>query len=199
MTKYKEDDINLLLPSFRPKVQAVYDGMQAAGYRPCLRDTVRTQAEADANAEKGTGSSRSMHMYGCAADIICDEHGWSCAAVKCKFYTKLGALVEAQGLFWGGRFQSVDQPHMQGVAPTPKAQNAMRALGTADRTAGARDALVRRELGLDAMPDTAELLRAEMYAKLDLELVKQFQREHKLTADGKLGPKTLAALSAALT
>lgn len=144
--RYKEDDINLLLPSFKPRVQGVLEDMRSLGYTPVLRDTVRTEAEAAANAAKGTGSVNSMHLYGCAADIICNDHGWACAAAKCKFYVKLGYAVEAHGMYWGGRFKKVDQPHMQGVPAIPRAQNAIRALGHEPESAAKRDAMVKAAL-----------------------------------------------------
>lgn len=142
--KYKEDDIVLLLPSFRPRVEQVLKTMRALGFTPVLFDTVRTEEQAAKNSAKGTGVRLSMHIYGCAADIICNQHGWACAKHKCKFYVKLGQASQAAGLYWGGSFG--DMPHMQALPFAPKVQNEMRALGYSDESAGARDALSARHL-----------------------------------------------------
>ena len=142
MSKYREDDIELLLPSVRPRVQAVLDDMKALGYKPVLFDTLRRLDQALANAKKGSGVSLSMHLYGCAADIICDDHGWSCAAKKCKFFIKLGAVAKQHGFVWGGDWPKRDMPHIQAVAL--KNQNAMRALGMSESSLEARDELAQK-------------------------------------------------------
>lgn len=146
MAKYREDDINLLLPSWRVQVQALLDRMKALGFVPVLFDGLRTAEEAKANALKHTGKADSMHCYGCAADLICAEHGWSCQANKCKFFTTLGREAEAAGMTWGGRFHIgihgfPDMPHVQGIPI--KAQQRMRNIGMDPEKADARDALVR--------------------------------------------------------
>jgi hypothetical protein len=147
MSRYKEDDINLLLPSFIPEVQAVLDSMRSQGFKPVLFDGLRTPAEALKNAAKGTGKSNSPHLYGVAADVICDEHGWSCAQKKCKFFTKLVATVRARGLVTGedfhgpGGVRKVDQPHFQAVLPATEAK--LHALGMGPESVPARDALVQ--------------------------------------------------------
>lgn len=140
MSRYKSDDIELLLPSFREAVRSVMSDMVALGFQPVLFDGMRTHAEALHNAAKGTGIKDSMHEYGVAADVICDVHGWQCRAKGCKFYTKLGASAEARKLLWGGRFTNVDQPHMQGVSIAQ--QKLIRALGKDTSTVTARDAEV---------------------------------------------------------
>lgn len=144
MSRYKADDINLLLPSFIPYVAEVLARLKAAGFSPVLFDTLRTPVEALRNAQKGTGSLNSIHMYGAAADVICGEHGWSCAQAKCKFFERVGVEVEALGLVWGGRFSRADKPHFQCVPL--KHQAAFRALGHDERHAAARDKAIRQWL-----------------------------------------------------
>jgi D-alanyl-D-alanine carboxypeptidase-like protein len=146
MTTYKQDDISLLLPSMQLQVQVLMDKVRSFGYQPVLFDGLRTAEEADRNAAKGTGIKNSIHEYGAAADIICDQHGWQCKAKKCKFYTVLGREAVELGFVWGGNFPSkVDQPHVQGI--TVAKQNAMRALGTGHESDAARDKMVREHFG----------------------------------------------------
>lgn len=141
-TRYRSDDINLLLPTFRQKVENLIQTMQAAGFKPILWDGLRTPEEAARNAARGRGIENSMHLYGAAADIICDDHGWDCAKHGCRFFKRLGLAAEKAGFVWGGRFTRVDEPHVQGV--TVRKQNEMRTHGTSAETAQARDALVRK-------------------------------------------------------
>jgi hypothetical protein len=145
MTRYKQDDIKLLLPSMQLQVQAVLDRMTKLGFKPVLFDGMRTAEEAARNAAKGTGIKNSIHMYGAACDIICDDHGWQCRAKRCKFYTALVRTYKELGFVAGADFPSVDQPHGQGV--TLAHQNAMRALGTASSSVAARDKMVREHFG----------------------------------------------------
>jgi len=115
MAKYRSDDISLLIPEFRALVEALLVEMRTDGFAPVLRDGLRTRGEAAANAAKGVGIADSMHLYGIAADIICDEHGWGCAKVGCHFFTALGEHAKALGLTWGGDWRRRDLPHVQMV------------------------------------------------------------------------------------
>lgn len=147
MTRYKQDDISLLLPTMAAKVKEVLDKMTALGFQPVLFDGLRTPAEALKNAAKGVGIVNSMHLYGCAADVICDQHGWTCADQRCKFFTKLVETVKSMGFVSGADFHDaqgrpkVDLPHFQAV--TIADQHKMAALGTAADSISARDALVQ--------------------------------------------------------
>lgn len=116
MTRYRSDDLTLLLPSFERKARLVLSGMDARGFEPVPFDTVRTAAEAAKFFARGVGSKDSMHLYGVACDVICDLHGWSCSAHGCKFFSVLGEVVEGLGLVWGGRWKRHDLPHFQGVS-----------------------------------------------------------------------------------
>ncbi len=90
--RYQADDPALLLPSFQPVVERIFARMQDLGFQPIIFDTLRTQAEADRNAAKGTGSKTSLHLFGAAVDMICNRHGWACKAKDCRFYDTLRKL-----------------------------------------------------------------------------------------------------------
>lgn len=143
MTRYKADDIELLVPSFRPVVRRLLDALTARGFSPVPRDTLRTPAEALANAQKGVGIANSMHCYGVAVDVICGAHGWSCRERGCPFFTALGEEAEKLGLTWGGRWRRRDFPHVQAIPVAD--QGRIRKLG-AQGQAAVLDAFVRSRL-----------------------------------------------------
>lgn len=128
MSHYRPDNVDLLLPSFRPVARALLKALTERGFDPVPRDTLRTAAEAAANAAKGTGITDSMHCYGAAMDVICGEHGWGCHEHGCEFYGALGEVAEALGLVWGGRWRRRDLPHVQCVRVGEQA--ALRALSS---------------------------------------------------------------------
>lgn len=141
---YKADDIELLLPTFRRKVRELLLAMGELGYEPVLRDSLRTAAEAAKNAQAGKGTVDSMHLYGVAADIICNKHGWDCHRAKppCKFFNDLGREAEALGLTWGRHFKRSDDCHVQAVPV--RLQDKIRAA----RDESARDAICAKHLGV---------------------------------------------------
>lgn len=127
---YKEDDIELLLEAFRPYVYRLRALLIADGFDPCVRDTVRTFAEAERNALRGTGSAKSIHCDGAAADFICQKHGWDCLKFGCRFFERVGFHAKRLGLIWGGDWTKKDFPHVQCVPATRLAQGKLRALKT---------------------------------------------------------------------
>jgi hypothetical protein len=127
MPKYKADSLDLLLPSFRVKVDILLQRMKDAGYDPIPFDTFRTAAESAKNARNGKGVVNSMHEYGAAVDIICGKTGWS----NPKFFKELGKQAELLGLTWGGRFTRYDGPHVQAIPV--KNQNQLRSLPESKR------------------------------------------------------------------
>ncbi len=185
MTKYREDDINLLLPSMQKHVQFVLDALRADKYRPVLFDSYRPPEEALANAAKGTGIVKSMHSYRSAADIICEKHGWSCRAKKCKFYQTLKRHALSLGFVCGADFSSVDEPHIQCVFVSD--QNAVREA----RDDEEREILAQRFFAL-------RQAALQLKAGATLERVIAFQTAASLIADGQNGPRTQAALKRAL-
>ena len=126
--RYREDSLDGLLPGFRPVVERILGRMSALGFDCVVFDALRTPEEALQNAAKGTGIVNSIHCYGAAVDIICNRHGWSCKAKRCKFYLALQRCAEAEGCVSGAHFKSVDLPHVQAV-PVGTWQNRVRACG----------------------------------------------------------------------
>lgn len=141
--KFKADDVELLLPTFRTVYKKLLARMVELGFEPVAFDTARTPEEAARNAKNKKGIANSIHIYGCAADTICAKHGWQCQSKRCRFFEVLRREGLALGLFRG---PEADWPHLQGVPATKAAQDAIRALGATADTAEARDALVRRWL-----------------------------------------------------
>lgn len=140
MSHYASASVDLLLPSFRPVARRLLEALKERGFDPVARSTLRTAAEAAANAARGTGIMDSMHCYGAAMDVICGEHGWGCSKAGCEFYAALGEVAEALGLVWGGRWRKRDLPHVQCVRVAD--QNALRALTSQVE----RDAFVQDKL-----------------------------------------------------
>lgn len=145
-TKYREDDVALLLPSLQLVHNALKAKMVELGHKPCTRDTRRSAKEAEANAKRGVGIKDSIHEYDAAFDMICDVHGWACASspkLKCRFFVDLRREGLALGLFRGPEW---DWPHLQAIPATKRAQDGLRALGKGEASRDARDAYVRRWL-----------------------------------------------------
>lgn len=148
MSHYKADDVDLLLPSFRPLARKLLVALKERGFNPVPRDTLRTKGEAAALAAKGTGVPDSMHCYGAAMDVICGEHGWGCQEHGCEFYAALGEIAESLGLTWGGRWRRRDLPHVQCVRVIE--QETLRSFATEVE----RDAYVRSRAYMRGRPET---------------------------------------------
>lgn len=140
MSRYKADDVELLLPSFVPVAKRLLQALSERGFDPVSRDTLRTTEEALRNARKGTGIVDSIHCHGAAMDVICGEHGWDCHAHGCEFYAALGEIAEDLGLTWGGRWKRRDLPHVQAIPV--RDQNALRALPTWEQ----KDEFIKKRL-----------------------------------------------------
>jgi hypothetical protein len=136
--RLKTDDVALLLPAFQPVVEKIFAHLQDLGFEPVVFDTLRTQAEADHNAAKGTGSKNSMHLYGAACDLVCNQHSWKCHVHGCKFYEQLRQLALKHAYIG----PEGDFPHFQAL---PVSQQALfRRLTESQRNAFARVWLMKR-------------------------------------------------------
>ena len=109
------------------------------GFDPVLIDSVRTQKEADANAKKGTGIAKSLHLYGAAGDIISGSKGrkdnkFNAALI---LESKRLGLTSGANKKYGGDFPTKhDVAHVQAIPI--KLQSAFRSLVTV----AARDAFI---------------------------------------------------------
>ncbi|MDP9145304.1 MAG: M15 family metallopeptidase, partial [Actinomycetota bacterium] len=113
-----------VVPSVRPKFEALLAYATSLGLKPVIRSAGRTCAEQNAMKAEGWSQAalcRSMHTLGHAVDLDVVPN-------NCASYTKLGAWWEKQGGVWGGRWTQFgpcgDQGHFQygfdgaGAVPT---------------------------------------------------------------------------------
>lgn len=122
-----ERDIAKLLPCFQTKVRALVEALQARGFKPKVHETWRSPERAAFLRSQGKSKTPtgklSMHCYGVAADLICDDHAWDCAKHRCAFFKALGEEAWKLGLTWGGDWDGdlgtpedfVDSPHVQAI------------------------------------------------------------------------------------
>lgn len=120
------NDMDLLLSSFRARLNAALEDLREQGYWPRVHETWRSQQRQQELRRRGvTRTLRSMHMLGLAADVVCAEHWWGCKGKGCDFFRALGKAVKRQGLCWGGGMFPVnrltgrrfrDLPHVQAVS-----------------------------------------------------------------------------------
>ncbi len=111
----RQDDLNLLVPIFRERVARLLLAISQRGHKPLVFETLRSRERANANEAKRTGIADSMHCYGVAVDIICQEHSWSCFSHECMFFRVLGEEARKLGLTWGGDWSIRDYPHVQAI------------------------------------------------------------------------------------
>lgn len=127
-------DPALLLPSFRPRVEAVIAALRAEGFNPKLFETYRSPPRALwlMSTGKSKNGIESMHCLGAAADIVDAVRLWD----HPEFFKALGRIGQSYGLTWGGDWDSnpltpedfFDAPHLQAVPV--RNQNALRARKT---------------------------------------------------------------------
>lgn len=97
-------------------VELFIDLAEQLGWPAVITSTWRTRIQQE-QLYHARGRSRlpaappgtSTHEYGLAFDV---------QAVNAEDQDKLGALGEALGLYWGGRFRRSDPVHFQLVSPT---------------------------------------------------------------------------------
>jgi len=105
-------DLGKLTPGFRRRVERVLARMQARGFDAVVWEAWRSPERAAKLAAKGTGIALSMHTLGIAVDIISRKNRWDAGP---EFWQALGEEYEREGIVWGGRWRSGDNPHGQGV------------------------------------------------------------------------------------
>lgn len=113
------NDLGLLVPAFRERVELALADLRAAGYAPRVHETARSPERAKMLVAKGKSMAKgglSMHCYSIACDVICAKHTYYCRDNSCDFFERYGVAAENRGLIWGGRWTSInDRPHVQGV------------------------------------------------------------------------------------
>lgn len=120
--------LGALAPKMRDAVEAVLRACEIAGLDAVVYETSRTQ-ELQAlyflrGATHASNVLSSWHGYGLAADIVSRSKGWD---VPRTWWDRLGAIAEAHGLDWGGRWPTLrDYPHVQWghcrVSPSDRAR-----------------------------------------------------------------------------
>lgn len=105
---------------FRPKAIELLARLTEAGIAVMVIDTLRTPEEHAANLAKGVSwTKRSKHLDGDAIDVcpyaIYDATGPDKLAWDAShpLWPKIGAIGEALGLTWGGRWKQRDMGHFE--------------------------------------------------------------------------------------
>lgn len=110
----KLDDLSLAM---RPKAVELLARLTEAGIAVMIVDTLRTKEEQAENLRKGVSATlNSKHLVGDAIDICPYETYLLAGPDKLQWNTKdpvwarIGAIGEALGLRWGGRWKSPHDP-----------------------------------------------------------------------------------------
>lgn len=113
-----------LAPQFRRAVEQVMDDMRAQGWKPRIFETIRTNErqaylygfgrdydDGRGPVTKAPTADRGWHFFGLAVDVVEDDATpWKAPQA---FWQALGASAERHGCTWGGRWKTVDLPHIQ--------------------------------------------------------------------------------------
>ncbi len=112
--------LNDLAPSFRPLAMELLARCVEQGFAVQIINTRRTAAEQAANVAAGRSwVTHSLHEDGLAMDICPYEQYLEAGDDKLQWeaadpiWQKLGAIGEALGLTWGGRWTQKDLGHFQ--------------------------------------------------------------------------------------
>ena len=106
------DDMDLLAPAFRVRVERVVADMRAEGFQPRVFETFRSVGRATLLAARGTGVVQSLHCLGLAADIIDARKLWSAGP---SFWLSLQRNAVKHGLVSGASWRRHDLPHIQAI------------------------------------------------------------------------------------
>jgi len=122
----QQNDLDLLHPCMRERVNQLLKLAEENGLKVKVFETKRYPARQRMLYDKGYSKLKkgSMHEYGCAVDIVFDDHKpWGSKHP----WQRLGQIGKDVGLFWGGYWKSfLDTPHFQYVPATPGAQRLVR-------------------------------------------------------------------------
>ena len=121
MASRRLDDLD---PVFKPLAMALLARCAEAGIPVMIVETLRTESEHQANLAKGVSwTTHSLHIDGLAIDVCpyaqYTLHGGSKLQwdANDSAWEKIGAIGEALGLRWGGRWQQRDCSHFEYVGP----------------------------------------------------------------------------------
>lgn len=122
-----------LAPRFRAAVERMLAEMRAAGFKPVVYESLRTNERQawlhgfGRTWDDGRGKVTQVataeygwHLYGLAVDIVCAKTGWD----DPKFFRALGAAAKDEGLEWGGSWPMRDMPHVQFGHPMRRSPSA---------------------------------------------------------------------------
>ena len=124
MSRWRDD----LSPLFRPLAVELLAQCVEANIAVMIIDTLRTEAEQQANLAAGVSwTPRSRHLTGDAIDICPyelyslapggDKLAWKAPNV---IWDRLGSIGERLGLRWGGRWQQRDYGHFEYAEERPQ-------------------------------------------------------------------------------
>ncbi len=113
-----------LAPKFRAAIASVLFDLDALGWRPVLRETVRSTERAawlygfGRAYDDGRGivtnapnALKTWHHYGLAVDI--GDKRYPSGSELAQFFRDLGDVCLRRGLTWGGQWKMQDKPHVQ--------------------------------------------------------------------------------------
>ena len=107
------DDLH---PDMRPLAFAFLARLMEAKLPVLIFSTGRSQEEQDRYVEDGKSTvARSLHQDGLAIDVVIydlwdRQGGMSLQWKRVPEYTEIGAIGEAVGLHWGGKWKALDDP-----------------------------------------------------------------------------------------
>ena len=103
---------NSLQPEFQQKLYYVMKDLEAKGWKPLIRNGMRSQEQADKNAAAGTGVRNSAHLQGIAADVVDASGPNNLNATNPKFWRDLRESATKHGIRSGMDFRKQDRPHI---------------------------------------------------------------------------------------
>ena len=106
------EDYNTLYPEMQEKVFKIVQMMEAQGFKPLIRNGIRSKAQSAANAAAGSGASNSLHNYGLAADIVDAGSPNNNNGASKGFFQALQNAANKVGLRSGMGFSKLDRPHV---------------------------------------------------------------------------------------
>lgn len=117
-----------LAPKFLKALSDALADLVGMGWRPILRETLRTDERAKwlygfgRDYDDGRGivtnapnALKTWHHYGLAADV--GDRRYDAGSEPAEFFQALGKCAKQNGLAWGGDWRMADQPHVQWGAP----------------------------------------------------------------------------------